>query len=262
MASELVLFGISSLPIVLIMIFVYYKDKNKEPIELLIKLFLGGIGATLLVMIISRLLSFVFPIFNGEYQTLNGFQLIIYALICVALVEEISKWVMIYFISFKNKAFDELYDAIIYAVFVALGFAFFENLIYVYSYGISTGIGRAVLSVPAHACFGAFMGYYIGLAKISSINKRKDLFRKYIILSLIIPTLLHGIYDYFLFLERKDLMAFLLIFIVVMYISVIRIINRTSIKAISKIKYKNKFCTKCGHEISTNFCTICGNKNS
>ena len=50
-------------------------------------------------------------------------------------------------ISYNDNAFNEYYDAILYCVFVALGFACFENLLYVYQNGISILIIADVYSL-------------------------------------------------------------------------------------------------------------------
>ena len=57
---------------------------------------------------------------------------------------------------------------------VALGFAAFENVKYVYSYGFATGLVRAVTAVPGHAIFGVFMGYFYGYAKLSDYWGRDE----------------------------------------------------------------------------------------
>jgi len=46
-----------------------------------------------------------------------------------ALIEEIFKFFFVWFFIFHQKVFDEPIDAMIYMMFSALGFAFFENLI-------------------------------------------------------------------------------------------------------------------------------------
>ena len=195
--NELILFIVAALPVVLVGKYIYDKDKEKESGSILTKLFIGGILSCFLTLIISGIMESFFPIFAADYETLDMFGLMIYVFIGVALVEEFSKWVMVYFFSYNSHEFDNIYDMIVYGAFVALGFAFFENLLYVfYNGGISTGIVRAVSAIPGHTCDGVFMGYYLGLAKVSSANGREDLKTKNMIFSILIPTILHGIYDY------------------------------------------------------------------
>lgn len=258
--NELILFSISILPVILLGMYIYKKDKNKEPSKLLIKLFLGGMLSTILVTIISLILYIIFPILSEETINLNLFELAIKAFIGVALIEEFCKWIMAYKIAYNDEAFDEIYDSILYCVFVALGFAAFENLLYVYEYGMSTGIARALLAVPGHACDGVFMGYYLGLAKLSSINNQDSLKKKYLIFSILVPTLLHGIYDYCLFTHKSIFLIIFLIFVISLYIQAVKRIKKLS-NIDRKMKYKDNYCPNCGHAVSGNFCPICGRRN-
>ncbi len=258
--SILILFIISALPVVLLGIYIYKKDRNKEPLKLLIKLFLGGILSCFLVLFLSGILGSIFPILTAETSELNLLELIIRVVIGIALIEEICKWFFVYFFSYNSKEFDEIYDMIIYSTFVALGFAFFENLLYVFQGGISTGIVRAILAVPGHAWDGVFMGYYLGIAKQSSINNNKKLTKKNIILSILVPTILHGFYDYCLFTGNLIFILMFLVFIILLYIHSIKRIKRmASIKG--KMKYKDNYCSQCGHPVNSNYCPKCGRKN-
>lgn len=263
MEDELILFIISIIPVFLLGIFIYEKDKQKEPTKLLIKLFLGGIGSSILVIIISLIqssLNKILEILPTETSEMNTLELIIYVFLGIALVEEFCKWIVAYKISYKNDNFDEFYDGILYCVFVALGFALFENLLYVYSNGIGTGIIRALSAVPSHACDGVIMGYYLGLAKISNINNNKKLKNKNLILSIIVPTLTHGIYDYCLFSGKTILILFFYIYVIITYIYVYKKINKVS-SINRKIKYKNNYCPNCGYKVEDNYCPNCGRKN-
>ena len=167
---------------------------------------------------------------------------------------------MTYSISFHSKEFDEVYDVIVYSVFAALGFAFLENLFYVYENGVMTGIVRAIFAVPGHACDGVFMGYYLGLAKISRLNGKKDLSRKNLILSILVPAIMHGIYDYCLFTENVIFVVIFLVFVVLIYVFSIRKVKRIS-SITKKIIYKYNYCPNCGRVVDCNYCPDCGNKN-
>lgn len=260
MTNGLMLLIVSILPVFVIAKYIYSKDKEKEPFKLLLKLFFGGIGSCFLVLIVTFILDMIFPILSADTSKLNLIQLIFYVFVGVALVEEFCKWINVYFISYNEYEFDEFYDMIIYSTFVALGFAFFENLLYVYGGGLSTGISRALLAVPGHACDGVFMGYYLGLAKISSLNKNIKLERRNKFLSLLVPVLLHGIYDYCIFTNKAIFLLLFYVFVISVYIYSIKKIKLVS-SINRKIKYKNNYCTICGHKVESNFCPICGRKN-
>lgn len=257
---ELQLFILSALPVFLLGMYIYIKDQNKEPTKLLIKLFIGGILSCFLVLLISLILELLFPIFAADYETLNLVELIVYVFIGIALVEEFSKWIITYKISYNTNSFEEIYDIIVYSVFVSLGFAFFENLLYVYSSGVLTGIIRALLAVPGHACYGVFMGYYLGKAKHKEQEKDKSSKIKNLILSIIIPTIIHGIYDYCLFANNTFFVIIFFIFVTSIYIIVIKKVKHTSNRNI-KLKHTNNYCNICGYPAETNYCPMCGNKN-
>ena len=173
-----VLLALAILPVLVIGTYVNRKDRHKEPTSILVKLFISGILSCFVVLFVSDILGSLFPILSSSSEKTSLVEMLIYAFIGVALVEEGSKLLMVYNISYKNKEFDEIYDIIIYSVFVALGFAAFENILYVLGNetieaSITTGVLRAILAVPGHACDGLFMGYYLSLAKISELQNQK-----------------------------------------------------------------------------------------
>ena len=257
---ELLLFSLSIIPVILIGYFIYKKDKDKERPKLLLKLFLGGIFSCLLVLVLSSILHAIFPFFSQEMEGQSLLQLVISVFIGVALIEEFCKWIMVYKISYNDDEFDHIFDAIVYAVFVALGFAFLENLFYVYSMGVSTGLIRALTAVPAHASFGIFMGYYLGLAKLSRLNNNLNLSRKYIAMSIIVPVVLHGIYDYCLLTGEIIFVLLFFAFTIAMFAIAFKKIKQfTSITR--NMKYKDSYCTNCGRIVESTFCPGCGKKN-
>lgn len=81
------------------------------------------------------------------------------------------------------------------AIACACGFACFENIFYVVEGGgwYQTAITRSITAVPGHAFVGAVMGFCIVKAIRSSVSFL------WWGLSLILPIILHGAYDFFLF---------------------------------------------------------------
>lgn len=209
--------GLSILPIILFGSYVYFKDKNKEPKKLLLKLFIGGILAAILTLVIDILLSILFPRFLNSDSFTSSFELIIYAFLVIGLIEEISKWILLYLFSYNNKEFDQLYDMIVYSVFIALGFALVENILYVYDGGIDVAIGRFFLAIPGHVSIAIFMGYYLSLAKLSTLNNINNLKNRYLILSIIVPIILHGIYDYCILASNFFLLIIFFVFILILF---------------------------------------------
>lgn len=248
---------VAILPVILIGVYIYKKDRIKESYNLLIKLFIVGISSCYPAILLSLLLGSFFP----EMESMNFLQMFLYVFVVIALVEEFCKWFFLYKITYNHDEFDSLYDMIVYASFVALGFACFENVLYVSSTGIVTGLVRAVTAVPGHVCDGILMGSYLALAKNNQVNGNYELSKKYKILSIFIPVITHGIYDFCLFWDNPIFIIIFIIFVISLFIICFRKIKEISKNNI-KFKDRNKYCTGCGNPVNSNFCTICGKRNN
>jgi len=207
-------FFIAIIPTVLLGYFIYKKDiLEKEPIGLLMLLFISGVISTLPAAAIEQLiLPFIEQI--SDFTT----YILTLSFVGVALVEEMCKALLTYEICWKNKNFNYVYDAIVYCVFTSLGFATLENILYVTVFGMQAAILRAIVSVPAHAFFGVSMGYYMGIAKYhqkTNENKKKY---KNLILSVLVPVVLHGIFDFLLLTNNETMVIIFFVFVLFMYV--------------------------------------------
>ena len=217
MAGLLLLLAV--MPVIIICTYIYSKDKNKEPWPLLIKLFLLGIASCFLVLFLSDIVFKIFPFMDKDTSFMSFFEVMAYSFIGVALIEEFCKFLMTFAGAYFHKAYDEVYDGIVYAVYVSLGFACLENILYVFlNQSIAVGISRGLLSVPGHACDAVFMGYYLSLAKVYASQGKKDLETKNIILSVVVPTILHGIYDFCLFVDIEMILLVFFAFVIALYV--------------------------------------------
>lgn len=186
----MLLLALALAPGAAIALYIYLKDKHeREPLGLLLLSFFYGALSVIVTLLISMPLEVI--LINKQ----SAAELFADAFFKVALVEEFSKFIFIRFILFRNKNFNEPFDGIVYAAMVGMGFATLENILYVYQYGIPTGIMRMFTAVPAHGCFAILMGYYLGRAKFTHQRKLY-----YSLLALISATVFHGLYDYFLFI--------------------------------------------------------------
>ncbi|MBR1386098.1 MAG: PrsW family intramembrane metalloprotease [Bacilli bacterium] len=228
---------IAIVPTIILCFYVYKMDViEKEPTNMLLRLFFLGILITIPVAFIEQ----SFLSFTGleESDYLNCF---IISFFIVALVEELFKYVVLYLGTWNNKHFDHIYDAIVYAVFISLGFATLENILYVVESinvnSLQVGIMRALISVPAHAFYAVASGYYLGLAKLNhSIGYRKnEIFYK--TLSLLIPILMHGIFDFFLLTGNQLHIAFFYGFVAILYfVSYFNIKKTSSVQMTSSLQ--------------------------
>ncbi|MCK4749468.1 MAG: PrsW family intramembrane metalloprotease, partial [Bacteroidales bacterium] len=128
--------------------------------------------------------------------------------------EEVFKFLALYLLIWRSPSFNEKFDGIVYAVFVSLGFAAVENVLYVLEGGYQTALVRAITAVPAHALFGVTMGYYFGIAHMYT-----ELRSGYLRRALLIPILLHGIYDFILMVGIDWLLSLFIIYVIFLYIS-------------------------------------------
>ncbi len=185
-------------PSIALLYYFYKRDKyEKEPRRLLARAFFIGCISVIPVVIVEMQLNlFERP---GDNFITAGYT----AFIVAGLVEESFKYLAFYFYIWRHTEFDEMYDGIVYCVFISLGFATVENIGYVVGSGFSTALVRAMTAIPAHALFGVVMGYYLGIAKFISLNVRA----KYMKLGFFIPILLHGVYDFILFSQKFYLLV-------------------------------------------------------
>ena len=204
------------LPVIVLAFYIYKKDKyEKEPFSMLLLAFFLGILAIPMDLLVVGIINAVIPGSTVFYS----------AFFEAGIPEELCKWLLFMFVIWRNKNFNEFFDGIVYACFIGLGFAGVENLMYVFgndtvSGALTTGVMRALLSVPGHFLFAVIMGYFLGMAKFRPQERSK-----YLILSYICPVLAHGIFDYLLMLSSAfsennlELMGALL-FIIFIYLDI------------------------------------------
>ena len=182
------IFLLSSItPVILFLFLIYNKDSIKEPPGLLIKCFFGGFLSILITLFFDKMLrpfgdGFITPFSRSVFE----------AFFKAGFPEELSKMIILYWLVWKRKEFDQHYDGIIYAVFISMGFALVENLFYVYNGGIDVALMRALLAVPGHGFFAVVMGYYFSLAKFKEGPKKVE----FMIKCLLVPVIMHGLYDF------------------------------------------------------------------
>ncbi|OMP65942.1 glutamic-type intramembrane protease PrsW [Domibacillus epiphyticus] len=166
----------------------YLRDRyESEPVIMVARAFLYGVLITFPVMFLQYVIE--------EEQLLSdGF---LQAFVSTAMLEEFMKWFILYYLIYRHTHFDEPYDGIVYATSVSLGFATAENVLYLAAHGVEYAFLRALLPVSSHALFGVIMGYYFGRAKFGKVQFEK----KMLSLAFIIVFLLHGSFDYILFID-------------------------------------------------------------
>ena len=154
--------------------------------------------------------------------------LLVYYFLVVGLAEEGFKYLLLRRRTWNSPHFNCQFDAVVYAVFVSLGFALLENIEYVIMYGLSAALVRAVTAIPGHACFGVFMGAWYGKAKAYEQNGDMEQCRYSGKMALICPVLLHGLYDFIAVLGTNGAALIFLGFIAAMFFLAFKTVRRLS----------------------------------
>ncbi len=199
-------------PIAIILFYVYIRDKyEKEPYRLLTIGVVVGFLLTYPIIQIEQIIVDLMPYGSKRFEAFYV------SFIVASLVEEGLKFISMLILIWGNRNFNEKFDGIVYGVFIALGFASCENILYVTSDvlgGVETAILRGIISIPAHSFYGIFMGYYLSKSKFESkIN---------ILLAFFVPFVLHGTLDFILSINFKYNITVLALYLLLLgYVSLL-----------------------------------------
>lgn len=182
----IVLLALAVVPPLLVLFYFIRKDKFREPTKYILATFFFGWAIIVPVLAIALVLQAVFagirePIAASFVSAFFG----------AGIPEELCKLMVLILYAMRRPAFDEAMDGIVYGVTVSLGFATFENIMYVLEHGYVTALLRAFTAIPMHAFAGCIMGFYVGMAWAIP-HKRA----KFLVLAFLVPMILHGSYDW------------------------------------------------------------------
>lgn len=221
-----ILIAAAVIPAVVLLVKVYKVDHlDKESPRLLWNLVVRGVIATVFAMLTEWIGEFVLSSFVQEQTVLYNFLLYF---IVVAVSEEGFKYLLMKQRTWKDPEFNFQFDGVVYAVFVSLGFALWENISYVLMYGFGTALIRAVTAVPGHACFGVFMGAWYGLAKKYESYGMHSQSKTCRVVALLSSIVLHGCYDFTASIENQNYAWIFVAFVVVMFIVAFRLVKNLS----------------------------------
>ena len=112
----------------------------------------------------------------------------------------------------------------VYAVFVSLGFAAVENVMYVLTSGFETAVARAVFAIPGHMMFGVVMGVGIAQAKWSQHSAQPQAAKQLRRRAFLAAAVLHGLYDFLL----VGFGAFFYLYFIFLLVWVLRLLRRSA----------------------------------
>lgn len=186
------IFLLTFLPGLLILTYFIFSDRFKEPKKVIITTFILGVVIGYPAGYLNYYIEQIFSNGNIINDALVG------GAFAGALVEEILKFLILYFYIFKHKEFNEPMDAIVYGIVVSLGFALNENYDYVYNLAEQfkatsweIALARSYSAIPMHAACGVIMGFYFGQNYFIEQGRSFSL-------ALIVPIIIHGSYNFLL----------------------------------------------------------------
>lgn len=173
-------------PAIILAVVMIRKDMRPEPIGWL----MAAVGLGVLVGPAVLLLGYLcLP--DIQADTFMG--AFLSSFVSAAIPEEGLKFAALLFLARRCRHFDEMFDGIVYAVCIGMGFAGLENILYLFGAEdgwFAVGISRALLSVPAHYFFAIIMGAFFSLGWFDRHNRKF-----YLTAALILPIIVHGLYD-------------------------------------------------------------------
>lgn len=173
-------------------------DKKPEPRGLLLLTFIIGMISVFVVLPIER--------FFGGFVTNEKLLTIVWVVI-----EEIIKFIGIYFIALKSSEADEPIDFAIYMMTGALGFAALENALFLIdpvslgntTVSLLTGNFRFLGAMLLHAVASGIVGISMGLA----FYRGKVLKFSFMVIGLLSAITLHSIFNFLIISSDKGLFS-------------------------------------------------------
>ncbi len=181
------------LPILFWGFYHHHKDRHlPEPVgHLALAFVLGVISAA-----ISKALYVALGWASLRYDALaladgNTLGLLAYSMLAIGPVEEFAKMLPFLLLVLRLPEMDEPIDGIIYASFIALGYAAVENILYLEYLTATESAARGFAGPVVHMLFASIWGYTIGCAHL-----RGEPLLPAILRGFLLAAGLHGLYDF------------------------------------------------------------------
>jgi RsiW-degrading membrane proteinase PrsW (M82 family) len=182
-----------ALPIVFWSWYHYHKDRHlPEPVGHLLLTFVLGIAAAAVSKALYVSLGWISLRHDAlELANTNTLALFTYSMLAIGPIEEFAKMLPFVLVVLRFPEFDEPIDGIIYASFIALGYAAVENVLYLEYLTPTEAAARGFAGPVIHILFASIWGFTIGCAHL----RGESLFGG-IVRGFLLAAGLHGLYDF------------------------------------------------------------------
>jgi RsiW-degrading membrane proteinase PrsW (M82 family) len=182
--------AVSAAPALAFLLLILRMDRQEpEPLGLVLRVIALGAVSAIVAALFELALGGV-PLFHAPGLLGAAAS----SFIQIAPVEELCKLGVVLLFVWRNAQFNEENDGIVYVGSSALGFALFENILYVAQKGIGTGVLRAFSAIPLHVFAGIILGMYVGRAKFAPDDGTRTML---IVKGFLLVWFFHGLYDTF-----------------------------------------------------------------
>ncbi len=231
--------GLLTLPVLLPVLFWagyhYHKDRHlpEPPLNLLLCFFMG-VGVSWFSASLYELLGVVglrYDAFALAEESVVG--LFLYAMLAIGPIEELAKLLPFLIVAVRFRHFDEPIDGIVYASFIALGYAAAENVQYLQFLSPMEAVARGFAGPVVHILFASIWGHWIGMAWL---EKRPLLPAAAI--GFLLAAAAHGIYDFIVLLEPVNALPVAALLIVAGWIWRLRLLHFLHLDAVEDGKRK------------------------
>jgi len=241
-------------PSIIWLLFYLRKDAHPESKRMVLKIFLYGMLSAILAGLIEIEISVGLSFFGKNLlQKFPFLFFIVSQFIVIALVEELSKFLIVREKVISNSEFDEPVDTMLYMIITALGFAALENILVLFlgkepmllQEAITITSFRFIGATLLHALCSGTLGYFLALSFFEPKKRIRLIFK-----GIIIAVLLHGLFNTSIIIIEESLveknylfLTFSVIFLVIL-LSGSAFFVSSGFKKLKKIK---SICVPSGH---------------
>ncbi len=232
--------GLLTLPVLLPVLFLagyhYHKDRHlPEPPLNLVLCFAMGIGVSWVSSSLYELLGVFglrYDAFALADESVSG--LFLYAMLAIGPIEEFAKLLPFLVVVMRFRHFDEPIDGIVYASFIALGYAAAENVQYLQFLSPVEAVARGFASPVVHILFASIWGHWIGMAKLENRPLLPAAF-----IGFLLAAAAHGVYDFIVLLEPVNALPVAALLIVGGWVWRLRILHFLHLDAVEEADSEN-----------------------